>query len=305
MTKVAKLMKQWPVKTVQTMKTLAKLALKSHRFTSPGEEANAGRPLIVLGNGPSLAQTIEDFGCDVLVGTDLMAVNFAACTPEFVALKPRYYVLADPTFFAADAPEKVMALWQNFADLVAWPMMLFVPFEHIGRIRMHNKYVKVEGFNFIGAEGFGPICRKVYDSGRAMPRPRNVLIPAIMLGISLGYKEIYLCGADHTWTRSLSVDRENRLITIQPHFYKDDDDESQRVAQVYRDIHMHDILLSFHIAFKSYFTVEDYARRRGVNIYNATPGSFIDAFRRRGLESLKEVDDNGVGDQPEALGDSE
>ena len=51
--------------------------------------------------------------------------------------------------------------------------------------------------------------------------------------------------------------------------------------------HLHDILLSFHIAFRAYFDVEDYARHRGIKIYNATPGSFIDAFERRELLALR------------------
>ena len=37
------------------------------------------------------------------------------------------------------------------------------------------------------------------------------LIPSIMLGIWLGYREIYLLGADHTWTKTLSVDDDNRV----------------------------------------------------------------------------------------------
>lgn len=280
--KLKKSLSELPSKAGRTIKSAVKLALQT-RPCRIAREAAEGDKLIILGNGPSLSSTIADYSATALATTPLMAVNFAANTPEFEALKPRYYILADPIFFASDSDEKVMRLWQNFADKVTWPMTLYLPMKQTVRARIHNRNIKVEGFNFVELEGFSWFTRAVYDAGRGMPRPRNVLIPAIMTGIKLGFKEIYITGADHSWTKTLDVDSQNRVVTVQPHFYKDDEAEQQRVTQVYRDIHMHDILLSFHIAFKSYFDIAAYAKARGIAIYNATPGSFIDAFERRPL----------------------
>lgn len=42
------------------------------------------------------------------------------------------------------------------------------------------------------------------------------------------------------------------------------------------------------IAFRSYWHIADYARSRGIEIINATPGSMIDAFPRR---------DSGIGSE--------
>lgn len=120
-----------------------------------------------------------------------------------------------------------------------------------------------------------------------MPRPRNVLIPSIMIGIWLGYKEIYVVGADHTWSKTLEVDANNTVISVQPHFYEDNKAEAARVASVYADVKLHEIMYSFHVAFKAYHQIEDFARKMGVNIYNATPGSFIDAFRRRDISMIQ------------------
>ena len=113
-----------------------------------------------------------------------------------------------------------------------------------------------------------------------MPRPRNVLIPSIMLGIALGFSTIYVAGADHSWTRTLSVDDDNRVVSIQPHFYKEDEREEKRVRKDYMNYPLHMILQSFYVAFRSYFTIARYARHRSVKIFNITPGSFIDAFPR-------------------------
>ena len=46
---------------------------------------------------------------------------------------------------------------------------------------------------------------------------------------------------------------------------------------------LHIILYHMHVAFKSYFILEAYARRLGKEIVNVTPGSYIDAFKRMKL----------------------
>lgn len=69
-------------------------------------------------------------------------------------------------------------------------------------------------------------------------------------------------------------------MSVQPHFYKDNESEHRRVTSEYAGYHLHDILNSLTIAFRSYFQVGDWARSRGVEVINVTPGSMIDAFPR-------------------------
>lgn len=77
----------------QSLASLAKVALLSRR---PSVAVTAGKDeeLVVLGNGPSLNDTVADHS-DFLASRRLLAVNFAANTPLFRQLKPDYYVLAD------------------------------------------------------------------------------------------------------------------------------------------------------------------------------------------------------------------
>ena len=42
-------------------------------------------------------------------------------------------------------------------------------------------------------------------------RPRNVMIGAIMGAMQEGFGKIYLAGADHSWTRTLSIDEDNNV----------------------------------------------------------------------------------------------
>lgn len=268
-----------------TFKGMTKVILLS-RPVKYMTEAAPGSSLIIMGNGPSLAAAIAECR-DVLETHPLMAVNFAANTEEFLELKPRYYVMADPVFFG-DGNDNVARLWRRLSEYVKWEMTLFVPYDSMKKARALCPDCDIRPFNFVGVEGFDAVRHMFYRRRLGMPRPRNVLIPAIMIGLWLGFKEIYLTGADHSWTKTLDVSDDNEVISIQPHFYADNDSEHKRVASVYKNVRLHDVLLSFHIAFKAYFDIQKFAADIGARIYNATPGSFIDAFRRRKLSDLRE-----------------
>lgn len=262
------------------IKSIAKTALMSRHVAIPHEKRE--RPLVVLGNGPSLTETIGDYSAE-LQQCDLMAVNFFANTEEFLRLRPRWYVLADPHFFTgAESDPNVKRLLERIATLTSWPMTLLVP-SRGPRLRLPaaNPFVTLTRFNAVGAEGPDRLTHALFRANRAMPRPRNVLIPSIMLGMALGYSVIYVAGADHSWMRTLSVTDDNVVVSVQPHFYADNTQERDRVTSVYSGVRLHQVVESFAIAFKAYHDIARYAASRGVTIYNATPGSFIDAFPRK------------------------
>ena len=262
------------------VKSLAKMALQSRRCTISGHGADEGESIVILANGPSLRTTIAEHA-DELAGRATMAVNFAANAPEFTRLRPGRYVLADPHFFNSDEPN-VQTLWRNINE-ASWPLILYVPCAQAARARALAPGARIETFNAVGVEGPDAFCHAAFRRGLGMPRPRNVLIPAIMIAVKAGFKTIYLTGADHSWLRTIGVNDNNEVESIQPHFYADDKRELRRSAAEYRGYHLHDILQSFTVAFRSYHEIARFAAKEGVKIYNSTPGSFIDAFERRGL----------------------
>lgn len=274
---------------ISDMATLAKCILKSRRPSS-------GRPrrkesIIIMGNGPSL-RTVIDNNPQWLEAHTLMSVNFAANAPEYSRLRPEYHILADPHFFAGyDRDENVRRLWENISR-VDWKMTLLLPCREKGFLKRLGSrgitlpsYISVRYYNLTPADGNSRLHHLLFDKGLAMPRPRNVLIPAIMTAMREGFDTLYLAGADHSWTRTLSVDDDNRVVSIQPHFYKDSGKELQRVKSDYEGIRIADVLESMSIAFRSYQTIAGYAEKRGVRILNATPGSFIDSFPRVDAEA--------------------
>lgn len=267
-----------------------KVVLMSRR-PSAGVKRKNNDEIVVLGNGPSLRHTL-DTELPSVKRRFKLAVNFAANTPEFGLLRPEFYVLADPHFFRftdeAVADPNVIKMWEALRQ-VDWPMVLYVPCKEVKKVRMYlgNRGVTVKGFNLTPVEGLSAIVYPLYNMGLGMPRPRNVLIPSIMIAVREGFKTIYIAGADHTWSRTLGVDEENRVVSVQPHFYKDTAGEHARVANEYAGYRLHDILKSLYIAFRSYHQIEPYARSKGVRIYNISPGSFIDAFPR--LRAMPEM----------------
>lgn len=272
-------------KLTASVGSLLKVAVMS-KGASSREASKEGRGIVIMGNGPSLRQTI-DTDSEWLLSHDLMAVNFAANTPDFRQLRPGYYVLADGHFFSGNQTDpNVHRLWDELGT-VNWKMTLWVPAKmlHFAKaLVMGNDNIRLKTFNLTPLEGNRALVHRLIDAGLGMPRPRNVMIPAIMAAIREGYRRIWLCGADHTWTRTLSVDDENFVVSIQPHFYEDNDKEHQRVRAAYAGLRLHDVLGSMTIAFRSYWEIADYAGSRGIEIINATPGSMIDAFPRRGAE---------------------
>lgn len=259
------------------LKSMVKIALQSRPVSLPHD--GDGGELIILANGPSLAATIAEHG-ERLRNSRTLAVNFAACAPEFTSLKPRYYLMADPHFFTRTEQPNVQRLYEVLRG-VDWDMTVIVPRQYAAETRrLLAERLPVADFNFIGLEGPNWFERLVYGARLGMPRPRNVLIPALMCAMWMGYRTVKVAGADHSWLRTIWVNDRNEVVSVQPHFYKEDKKEEQRVRSEYTAYRLHQILYSFYVAFKSYDGVAMFARSCGADIINVTPDSFIDAFPR-------------------------
>ena len=269
-----------------TLKGAVKIVLQSRVTRKPAPAK--GESVVILANGPSLRGTVDTYGA-VLRRMPALAVNFFANTPEFTELKPAYYVLADPHFFRSQGQANVESLWRNLAA-ASWPLSLSVPAccrkEALRRLGPDARNVTLATFNFVGVEGFVGFERFAYSHGLAMPRPRNVLLPALMTAMRAGFTRIYITGADHSWLGTVQVNDRNEVVSVQPHFYADSKAETTRSVTEYKGYRLHDILRSFYVAFESYHRLQRYARARGINIVNATPGSFIDAFERGTLDEI-------------------
>lgn len=274
---------KWGGDFEQTLLSLIKIPLMSRRPSKLPALPEGGKEIVILANGPSLSSTVENHK-DFLDGKILLAVNLFATSPLFTELRPQLYIIADPLFWIVD--DKREAVFGSLAEKTDWPLQLFVPARALSDpkwrpIVAKNPNITVNIYNTTPVEGFFSFEKWAYRTGLGMPRPHNVLIPAIATALRLPVKKIYLAGADHSWLPEITVTDDNEVLMHQKHFYDRDSSKADTVKKENLDsAHLHTILYHMHVAFKAYFILRHYAASLGKEIINITPGSFIDAFKR-------------------------
>ena len=141
-------------------------------------------------------------------------------------------------------------------------------------------------YNCLAVDGFDKFKNFCYKCNLASPHIQNVLVAALYLSINIGFKKIYLVGADHSWMQNVFVNKRNVLLTSDEHFY---DKESTNAKPWYKDaaqtdtFKMHEIMLAMYKTFSGYYVLKEYAKLFNANIYNCSEISYIDAFERRKL----------------------
>ena len=267
----------------QSLLSVVKIVLQSKLVTRlPGHFSNPDE-LLILANGPSLKRTVEE-SADFVRGKTLLAENICVTSPMLEQLKPELYLIADPLFWIV--PEKREQLFRTMAEKTTWDMNFLVPARALKNkewqpLLAGNPHIRLYIYNTTPIEGFQGFCNWIFSKGWGVPRPHNVLIPSIAMGIRLPFKKIYLAGADHSWLPEITVTDDNVVLMHQKHFY--DQNKSKAATVTQENLHsarLYTILYHMYVAFKSYFVLEDYARSRGKEVINVTPGSYIDAFKR-------------------------
>ncbi|HPM12895.1 MAG TPA: hypothetical protein PK734_05335 [Bacteroidales bacterium] len=243
---------------------------------------------VILGNGPSLANSLQQHE-QFVRATDACAVNMFANTPWFTIIQPRFYVILAPELWQDNAPEHMKqeqtTLFSNIAK-VTWDVYVYAPSfakksTYWKQFLLSNTHISMVWFNATPIEGFTWFKHMCFNTGIGMPRPHNILTPALMMAIRQKYNEVYILGADHSWLTELYVADTNDVYLTQKHFYDEQTAQAKHMYTTsYEKRKLHEILHKFMCAFSSYFEIQAYARTNGVKIWNATPGSFIDAFDR-------------------------
>lgn len=245
------------------------------------ERSSGNDSIIIFGNGPSFKNMIEEHA-DFWVDKSRLMVNFSACSDYFEVVKPDYYLVADPVFWLHKDKEK--KLFDALTEKTNWDLVLFMPADafksaHWQSVIRKNKHIRVFPHNTIPVEGPAWFCSWAFRKGLGVPRPHNVLIPALMAALRMGFKKSYLSGAEHSWIHDIGISDDNRVIMNFTHFY----DNGKTDKTQYANYPLYQILYHQYIIFKMYREIEDVSKRWNSKIYNTTPGSFIDAFERYAL----------------------
>lgn len=251
---------------------------------------NENEEIYILGNGPSVKEKmIEDE--EAFSGKTLICMNYMVKADFYEKLKPRYYILCDPALFVENVSDYLKKERNELLHLMIqktrWEMYLMLPFQAKKSNRIYekaendNKNIKILYFNSNFFNGFDCIKFRIWEMNRGMPGLFNVVIAALVLAINMGYRNIYLLGVESSWFKFFESSQENLLYMLDGHCY----DKGNGVKRVlYSDsegkvpINIHEELYNCYCCFKEYHEIQKYAKFRGVNVFNVTPNSFIDAF---------------------------
>ncbi len=245
---------------------------------------NNNKELWILGNGPSLATQLQEH-LDEFLQHDIMCVNHVATAEQFKQLKPKYYVLMDPGFFnqqglSNEIKDKVKETYDAIHDKVDWHMYFILPVQaRVNQIFINyisqNPMVHIRYISTMKFYGYSWLRAILLDKQYCSFGSINVLIPGLYAAIQMGYKNIVLFGAEHSWHNQLYITDNNRVAMMDPHFYGQNEH-----CRILEDEDIGDVFACMSEAFKSYKELDFYAQKKDICIENATPGSYIDAFRR-------------------------
>lgn len=207
----------------------------------------------ICGLGPSLKHVdFSKIDCDTIV------VNNFVQFGKNINFIPNFYIASDDEFALDENINKIKSAIQKYPDCS------FVLGDKIySRLKKDNGISPNIYVSFGGNLLFNNQLN--IDFTKRLPVSMNILSEAIMLAIYIGYKEIYLLGADFNSFASQKA----------VHCYEEKDDN--------RKFSMGFELFCYSFAADVHKELAEYSKINDICIFNATPGSLIDAYERVGL----------------------
>ncbi|WP_075590616.1 6-hydroxymethylpterin diphosphokinase MptE-like protein [Labilibacter marinus] len=248
---------------------------------------NSNNSALILGNGPSLTKTINQQS-SFLKDKVLFCLNTFGASKEFTAYKPNFYVIADPIFWdknISDSKYQEYAPTINALQKATWKINLLLPHQakdwNILDLSQ-NKNISVYFYRNNGCNNITSSTFNSYKKNQSHPHYQNVLIAAIFQALNLGFKTIFLIGADMSLHNHAFVGNDNIVYHNTPHFYSINKVMPSPFIKGSSNItfKMHELLRAFALMFEGFQILEMYSKYLDSKIYNATPNSFIDAFER-------------------------
>lgn len=251
--------------------------------------------IIIIGNGPSLNKSVELYK-EEIIKYDRICVNFFGSSDLYEVLKPNIYVFADPAFFwiPENQKESMEKLFNSIISKTTWNLHIFIPQGAKGAPMeeklSQNKHIIIDYFNSSSGKIEGLSKFEAWDKNLACPVAMNVLNIAVYLTLFWAYKETYLIGADSSFIENLRIDQEtNQVFTMDKHFYENKsvyDDKTLFDEKSRRNINngIAEELRFISVALANYNELAEYAKYKGLKVYNASEYSWIDAFERKKFE---------------------
>ncbi len=234
------------------------------------KDIHKGKRCFILGNGPSTDNQDLLF----LENEIKIVVNDIYKHEKIKEINPNYWVCVDPVYFKEKGEEHLNPLI-NAVEKKEIHVKIFFPINYgkhqIPRTDFLNlHYLKLDGSRTIDED---------INFAQEIPMyAQNVILVAMMLAFHLGANPIYLLGCDHTWWKFSREDYKDSSVIN--HSYKNG-------FFNFSESYSYDFLqTTIYVQKFQYLQLLKYAEKRGIQIFNATDGGYLDLFPRAKYEDL-------------------
>lgn len=245
-----------------------------------------GKRCFIIGNGPSISNI--DFS--LLKDEVTFSVNQLPRDSQFDKLYTTYHMWMDERFFniSENRPEDMELL--DVMRKVNTSDNKPIVFYNIAAYNMIKKYKLDEELNIhyiahTNIRDLGGLTNKIFDATTVFPIFPTVVHYLICLAVFMGIKEIILLGCDCTGIISIAESRlgnaENALYG-----YKITENEKKRLETFQTVTSFRDEMKWQVDLFDSYDFLNQYCKRNGVKLKNATSPTLLENIDRVKLEEL-------------------
>lgn len=243
--------------------------------------------VLVMGNGPSLKEI------DIQAFTDnykIACVNFFANQEVFFEIKPQYYIIIDPVFFAINSTNdvRIKKLFYNL-EKVDWKLTIIS--QQGCKLPIKNNNITYEHISYYGfySEYASAFLNKLYRRNLITCGGQNVMVSAIYYFVLKRYRNIYVAGLDMSEFKGYSIDKNNHVLLETKHFYGSDYiDYTEKGVIKLGEFY---IYLGYYVEmFRQFYHVAQFAKSQNVNIYNLTLNSFVDVFEKINCAEINHCD---------------
>ena len=258
-------MKHHPILSVQA-RTVSQIVkhfnlTKYYRNMKRIHNTHLGESCFVIGNGPSL--TVDDLNTLVEKIIDCFAMNRIFKIFPQTKWRPKYYVNTD-WMLIRDVLEEVNNIPTEQKFFPAYHLYYQCFRKTINKRAIIQVYYNELSFQL-------DCSNAVYNGG-------TVTISAIQLAAHMGYRNIYILGVDHNFDNVID-ENGNTVINkdVKNYFCDNYDNDLQ-------DYVVHNLGRTT----KGYYAVQEFYSKHGVNIYNATRTTKLEAFPKISFEEAVE-----------------
>ncbi len=244
-----------------------------------------GKRCFIIGNGPSIKKVDFSKLSDEITFT----VNQLPRNPEFAKLKTTFHVWADARFFDIDEnkPEDIelLNIMRNVNSEGNKPVVFYkdVAYQMIKKFHLDEE-LKIYYYQQGGFDSYRLINADI-DFTNLVPGFSTVIQYIICLAVYMGFKEIILLGCDCTGIVSTAESRIGKAENS-AYGYSISSNEKKRLEKVQKLTSFRDEMQWWVHIFDDYKILDEYCKKHGAKLLNATNPTLLENIERVNLDEL-------------------